>query len=615
MNTRVATFITELNRDYLTRHTAKEELFWTTKMGISQDYEAFNAAEGRLNEFRNDTGRLAACRDMLAQTGLSDEQKVTLEGWIAFFKANVVEEASARAEALAIIERESALALARRGMELGYIDPKTGEKKRASSVELALKVTSDPDEAVREACFRGLESIETYVLEHGFLELVKARNHFAKGLGYADYYDYKVQTTEGMSKDQLFVWLDDLVARTDLAAKRHVDEVVAKHGEKARKPWFFRHLTQGDAVRDLDPYMPFSAALERWGKSFAAMGISYERAVMQLDLVQRQGKYENGFCHAPVVTFEDGQGRVRGAINFTSNAVAGQMGSGKRAAETLFHEGGHAAHFANILMGAPCFSQEFAPTSTAFAETQSMFCDSLLDDADWLVRYAKDKSGKSIPWELIEASIRLTQPGRAGFLRNLLMVCYGEKALYECSDAELTPENVMARFVAIERKLGFIDRCPRPTLAVPHLLAGESSCIYHGYVLALAGVAATRHFFLERDGYLTDNPKIGPTLREAYWRPGNRYTFADFVARLTGKPFSMDALVEDVSASVEGQVALEREQVERQAARPLFAGKVELDGVIRIVHGAEVIATTENESFEGVCRRFAAWVESMEPRA
>ena len=48
-------------------------------------------------------------------------------------------------------------------------------------------------------------------------------------------------------------------------------------------------------------------------------------------------------------------------INFTANAVPGQVGSGLRATETLFHEGGHAAHFANILSDAPCFAQEFAP--------------------------------------------------------------------------------------------------------------------------------------------------------------------------------------------------------------------------------------------------------------
>ena len=42
------------------------------------------------------------------------------------------------------------------------------------------------------------------------------------------------------------------------------------------------------------------------------------------------------------------------------------------------HEGGHAAHFANVKQASPLFSQERAPTSVAYAENQSMFLDSLV---------------------------------------------------------------------------------------------------------------------------------------------------------------------------------------------------------------------------------------------
>ena len=55
------------------------------------------------------------------------------------------------------------------------------------------------------------------------------------------------------------------------------------------------------------------------------------------------------------------------------------------------HEAGHAAHFANIAQGSPLFSQERAPTSVAYAETQSMFLDSLVGDAAWRGRYARDR--------------------------------------------------------------------------------------------------------------------------------------------------------------------------------------------------------------------------------
>ena len=137
--------------------------------------------------------------------------------------------------------------------------------------------------------------------------------------------------------------------------------------------------------------MPFGLALRRWIESFRRLGIQFRGATMQLDLLERPGKYQNGFCHGPVPSWINETGRwIPAAINFTAEAKPDQVGSGLRAINTLFHEGGHAAHFANVVQNSPCFSQEYAPTSMAYAETQSMFCDSLLSDADWLMRYARN---------------------------------------------------------------------------------------------------------------------------------------------------------------------------------------------------------------------------------
>ncbi len=609
---RIDRAIVDLNREYAALHTRKEELFWATKMGITREYDAFNDAENALQAFRQDGKRLAAVRS-LAADATTDAQRTTLKGWIHFFECGVIEDEAAQREAAEIVEFESTIAKARGALPLVWIHPDTGERVRASSVALALKVATDPDERVREAAYRGLESIEQFALDSGFLELVRRRNRFARRLGYVDYYDWKVSTTEGFDKKTLFALLDDLELRTRDAAGRRIEAVRAEKGNAALAPWNFRYQTQGDAVRDLDPYFRFDDALSRWGRSFTALGIRFEGALLQLDLIVRDGKFENGFCHAPEVPYEDANGRVRARVNFTSTAVPGQVGSGKRAAETLFHEGGHAAHFANMLMGAPCFSQEFAPTSAAFAETQSMFCDSLLSDADWMARYAVDRDGRPVPWELVEKATRLGQDNEVIHLRNLLTVCYAEKALYEIPDAELTADRVMSEIRDVERRLNFIDRCPRPTLAVPHLLAGESSCIYHGYVLALGGVAQTRAFFEHRDGYLTDNPNIGPTLREKYWRPGNSITFTDYLAQLTGSKFSFDALVTTVSRTADEAVADQRARLARDAERPRFAGRVDLDLTIRMVHGDKVLATTETASFEEVASQYAAWVRSLEP--
>ncbi len=75
--------------------------------------------------------------------------------------------------------------------------------------------------------------------------------------------------------------------------------------------------------------------------------------------------------------------------NFTSLATPSQVGSGRTALVTLLHEGGHAAHFANIDQPSPFFSQERAPTSVAYAETQSMFLDAFANDASWMGRWGR----------------------------------------------------------------------------------------------------------------------------------------------------------------------------------------------------------------------------------
>jgi hypothetical protein len=103
----------------------------------------------------------------------------------------------------------------------------------------------------------------------------------------------------------------------------------------------------------------------------------------------------------------------------------------------------HAAHFANINQPSPLFGQERAPTSVAYAENQSMFLDSLVNDAGWRALYARDESGTVIPFELLEEEIRATHPFAVFQLRAMLAVSYFEKALYELPEDQVTKEIVL----------------------------------------------------------------------------------------------------------------------------------------------------------------------------
>jgi Zn-dependent oligopeptidase len=329
---------------------------------------------------------------------------------------------------------------------------------------------------------------------------------------------------------------------------------------------------------------------------------------MQLDLLERPGKHQNGFWHGPVPSWITETGRfVPAAINFTAEAKPDQVGSGLRAINTLFHEGGHAAHFANVVQNSPCFSQEYPPTSMAYAETQSMFCDRLLSDPDWLMRYAVSTDGRAIPSSLVLDRVATTQPMRAFEARSIAVVPYFESALYGMGDDDLTPDRVLALAREIEVRVLGIES-PRPLLAIPHLLNQESAASYQGYLLASMAVSQTRAHFLDEFGYLTDNPSIGPALSAHYWEPGNSVDHNRLLRGLTGEGFSARHLAEECNDTAEE--ACERAETSMRAAasrRYPDAVPASLDAHIRIVHGDVVLAdTSEGES--AMCDRFERWV-------
>lgn len=603
--------LAQLNREYLAVHLAKEDAFWREKMALSACKPGeFAEKEIAWQGFCSDAGYLPRIREALGTADLSPDDRLGLEGWQRFFTAHTIESEAARALQTRIVGLEGALAQARGGMALGYRNPEDGAFVPASSVKLGLLLRTSPDARLREAAYRGLQSIETEVLAKGFIEIVKARNELGRMLGYADYYDYKVSRNEGFSKAKLFDVLDDLARKTLPAGRAAVAEAERRHGSLAREGYNLPYLMAGDLTAKLDPYFSFGNALLRWGRSFTALGIKYRGATLVLDLLDRKGKYENGFMHGPVPAWVENSLWHKARIHFTANAIPGQVGSGHRATETLFHEGGHAAHFSNITMPAPCFSQEYAPTSVALAETQSMFLDSFIDSPDWSARYARNAAGEALPADLMREQIATFQPWKAFQVRSMLTICYAEKAIYEMSERDLTPENIVRTLRGIEQEMQGVKEGVRPVLSVPHLLAGESSAYYHGYVLAEMAVQQTRQFFLRRDGALADNASVGRDLATHYWAPGNSRTFFDLVQNLTGKPFSADALVAEASQSVEEAVA--EAEAQRLAAKGSsgFTGKVDLDAHVTLVHGDDVIADSQGpQGFEAMAANFGEWLE------
>lgn len=616
-------YFNALNRDYLAVHQAKEACFWQFYMGTGDTSiaETFSAAESAYKRFIAEPRRLTELRhhiatlDALPATQQGDVAALLhgLRGWYRFFDCNVIEDPQAQALMDEIITAESAFYARRKTYDTQHLDAE-GKRVSASLGELLTNQATNDNETYRQSSQQALRDLEQWLLHNGFPELVSLRNRFARQMGYRNYFDYKVNKTERMTPEQLFAILDRFEEQTREANQRSLDALAAEKGEHALAPWNIRYASTGDVTRQMDPYFPFSASLERWVNSFKRLHIGFNGAEMQLDLLVRKGKYENGFMHGPVPPFMQQGTWVPAKINFTSLAKPDQVGSGAMGINTLFHEGGHAAHFANIRQNAPCFSQEFPPTSMAYAETQSMFCDSLLHDADWLKRYAKNRQGDVIPDALIQADIAVRQPMRAFNERHILLVPYFEWQLYSWEDEARTPQAITQLARDVELRILGVSGSPRPTLAIPHLLSMESACSYQGYLLALMAVEQTRHFFLKRDGYLTDNPAIGPDLALHYWCPGNSVSHDETLRSLTGEGFNPAYLAQSCNMTVEETWQQAQAAIRSAEMRPQPPADAGLNAHIKIVDGVRVLADNRDGD-EIMCRDFAAFIEREYPVA
>jgi len=135
--------------------------------------------------------------------------------------------------------------------------------------------------------------------------------------------------------------LDGLEKGTRPIMVKAREEFAKKYGNEALKPWNMPYKMKGSIVQKMDPYFPFSLAVERYVRSYAAMQITYEGATMNLDLLDRPKKYSNGFCHWPRVAWQPpNQPFVPSTTNFTSLADPTAVGSGLTALRTLMHEAG-----------------------------------------------------------------------------------------------------------------------------------------------------------------------------------------------------------------------------------------------------------------------------------
>jgi len=608
-------FFQQLNTDYSTVHQYEGQLFWLMYTGQSTDEAGLAEATKARETFSSDAGRLLEVRRQIAHlTTLpaSPECAALLHGfhgWLALFESNALDNSEAHSLMNDLIEMDAALFSQRAAYTMTHLNLH-GEREEASPAVLRTNRATNPDEACRLSSHEALQGLEHWILDHGFLEIVSKRNALARAQGYRNFFDYRLRQTEKISPETLFQILDDFELRTRERHHATLAQLEAEHGAAALQAHNLSYRMRAGTTLESEAYLPYAQSLRRWTESFRRMGVDYRGATLKLDLLDRKGKFPTGFCIAPTPPYVDAQGRwIAADIGFTSTAKPTQAGAGAHGLEVLFHEAGHAAHLANVEQNAPCFSQEGAPSSRAFLETQAKFFDALPHDADWLKRYATDADGTTMPDHLIKNRIETRQRNRAFNERLDLVPTYFEAALYDMDDSERTPASVLALAREITQRILGIADFTGYVLTTPHPIYHNIAATYQAYLLAKMAASQIRARLFDSYAYIVDNPAVGPLMAQHFWQAGNSITLDQALKNFTGEGFTGRHLADECNQSLEAAwaAAQTRLHAAKQRGAACDDADLSLNAAITVLHGAQTIASNE-QSLEEMARQFEEWV-------
>ncbi len=483
--TAAETFIAELETMYYRHFSGLEERF-----EIEPIYERHHA----LFSHRS----LDALREDLDAAPADSEESRRLAMLFDFAVHGLLGQETKELE-VAIAEREASIVLAVEGERLGF---------RQSAVVQS----NEPDPDRRFAIDRARRTAVATELNPLHLEMAERRQAVSRELGYANYREL-CAVTKRVDLAALHAQTSAFSAATDAAYPERLEPVLQQvlgFGFDRLRASDFRRLFR---TPSFDGQFPAERMLASLTATVEGLGLSFDGII--LDVETRPLKDPRAFC-APA--------RPPSEVYLVMAPVGGWSDY-----EALFHESGHAQHYANVATELPF---EFRMLGdNAITEAFAFLLEHLVADGEWLRRVL----GVNDPEPLI-ANARAQ---RLVFLRR-----YCAKLAYELELHELDrPESPIA-----ERYSELLSAAMGAAIGPEEYLTDVDPGFYcSNYLRAWALETHLRRHLVERHGpgWFAE-PEAGVELR-ALWREGQRFSpdeLLDAIGQRGGVDFAV--LLEDL---------------------------------------------------------------------
>jgi peptidyl-dipeptidase A len=373
------------------------------------------------------------------------------------------------------------------------------------------------------------------------VELVKLRNEAARQLGFSNFYEMSLATSE-QTVSEIVAIFDELKTLTDEPFKKLKIEIDAnlakKYGIKPDRmmPWhyqdrFFQEAPQMGSV-DLDKYFK-SKKIDDLGRIFYAnIGLPIDDILKNSDIYGRKGKYQHAFENDI-----DRSGDIRVMLSVIDN---------QDWMSTMLHELGHAAYSKNVSRDLPFLLR--SETHIFVTEAIAMLMERQPSNADWLQTMVgisnKDK-------EMIRAV------GQENLRMHALIFCRWtqvmmrfEKAMYENPDQDLNTLwwNLVKEYQMITPPEG---RNAPDWAAKIHL--AQYPAYYHNYQLGELTASQLQHYIAinvlkqtqDKDVCFANKPEVGKYLATKVFAPGASLRWDELIKYATGEPLTAKYFAEE----------------------------------------------------------------------